>query len=185
MFSHFSVISRDRQTRLLSKEQSFVRVAAENQHAKIEPFQVWAVDTGLWGGRDSELTPEDPDPSKSLPTVTEVSLQDWMTTSESESFTMQPPDSLHRPVQLRLVQELGQVNVDRLCIVIWSIVGFVCPAWSFGVDKACYSQHFDSLFAYSLLGCFELLSSGRSNFHCSSWGQVEELNVLMLLSICL
>jgi hypothetical protein len=40
--------------------------------------------------------------------------------------------------------------------VIWSTVGVVCPAWSSGVDKACSSQYFDSLFAYSLLGCFEL-----------------------------
>jgi hypothetical protein len=62
-----SDIPRDRQTRLLSIKQSFVRVAAENQHAKIEPFQAWAVDTGQWGGR--ELTPEDPDSSKSSPTI--------------------------------------------------------------------------------------------------------------------
>ncbi len=60
-----SDISRDRQTRSLSREQSFARVAAENQHAKIELFQAWAVDTGHWGGR--ELTPEDSDPLKSLP----------------------------------------------------------------------------------------------------------------------
>jgi hypothetical protein len=86
----------DRQTRSLSREQSFARVAAENQHAKIEPFQAWAVDMGQWGGR--ELTLEDLDPSKSLPTVTEVSLQDWMATSETEPFTMHPPDSLHRLV---------------------------------------------------------------------------------------
>ena len=54
-----------------------------------------------------------------------------------------------------------------------------------GVDKleVCSFQYFDSLFAYSSLGCFEMLSSGRSIFHCSSWGQVEELNVLMQLSI--
>ncbi len=48
----------------------------------------------------------------------------------------------------------GQINVDRSCSVIWSIVGAVCPAWSSGVDNACSSQYFDSLFAYSLLGCF-------------------------------
>jgi hypothetical protein len=76
-----SNISRDRQTRLLSREQSFARVAAKNQHAKIEPFQAWAVDTGQWGGR--ELTLEDPDPFKSLPSVTEVSLQGWMAASET------------------------------------------------------------------------------------------------------
>jgi hypothetical protein len=68
----------------------------------------------------------------------------------------------------------GQINVDRSCRVIWSIVGVVCPAWSSGVDKACSSQCFDRLFVYSLLGCFEMLSSGRSIFLCSSWGQVEE-----------
>ncbi len=33
----------------------------------------------------------------------------------------------------------------------WSIVVAVCPAWSSGVEKACLSQCFDSLFAYSLL----------------------------------
>ena len=82
-------------------------------------------------------------------------------------------------------RSFGQVNVDRSCRVIWSIVGVVCPAWSSGVDKACSSQCFDGLFVYFLLGCFEMLSSGRSIFFCSSWGQVEELNVLMRLSIVL
>jgi hypothetical protein len=62
----------------------------------------------------------------------------------------------------------GQINVDRSCRVIWSIVWVVCPAWSSGVDKACWSQCFDGLFVYSLLGCFEMLSSGRSIFLCSS-----------------
>jgi hypothetical protein len=62
----------------------------------------------------------------------------------------------------------GQINVDRSRSVIWSIVGVVCPAWSSGVDNACSSQYFDSLFAYSLLGCFEMLSSGRSIFHRTS-----------------
>ncbi len=37
---------RDKQTRSLSREQSFARVAAENQHATIEPFQAWVVETG-------------------------------------------------------------------------------------------------------------------------------------------
>ena len=64
--------------------------------------------------------------------------------------------------------EFGQINVDRSCRVIWSIVGVVCPAWSSGVDKACKSQCFDGLFVYFLLGCFEMLSSGRSIFFCSS-----------------
>ncbi len=41
-------------------------------------------------------------------------------------------------------------NVDRSCSVIWSSVGVVCPVWSSGVDKACLSQFFDSLFAYSI-----------------------------------
>jgi hypothetical protein len=62
----------------------------------------------------------------------------------------------------------GQNNVDRSCSVIWSAVGVVCPAWSPGGDKVCSSQYFDSLFAYSSLGCFDMLSSGRSVFHCSS-----------------
>jgi hypothetical protein len=62
----------------------------------------------------------------------------------------------------------GQINVDRSCSVIWSIVGAVCPAWSSGVDNACSPQYFDSLFAHSLLGCFEMLSSGRSIFQYSS-----------------
>ena len=79
--------------------------------------------------------------------------------------------------------ENGQINVGRSCSVISSTVGFVCPAWSSGVDKSCSSQYFDSLFAFSLLGCFEMLSLGRSIFHCSSWGQVEELNVLIQLAI--
>ncbi len=80
-------------------------------------------------------------------------------------------------------KRFGQIHVDRSCSVIWSIVGAVCPAWSSCVENACSSQYFDSLFAYSLLGCCEMLSSGRSIFHCSSWGQVEELNVLMRLWI--
>ncbi len=84
-----------------------------------------------------------------------------------------------------LLQGFGQINVDRSCTVIWSIVGVVCPAWSSGVDKAYSSQCFDGLFVYFLLGCFEMLSSGPSIFFCSSWGQVEELNVLMRLSIVL
>jgi hypothetical protein len=67
-----------------------------------------------------------------------------------------------------LPSENDQNNVDRSCSVIWSTVGAVCSAWSSGVDKACLSQYFDSLFAYSLLGCFEMLSSGRSIFNCSS-----------------
>ncbi len=62
----------------------------------------------------------------------------------------------------------GQNNVDCSCNVIWSTVGVVCPAWSSCVNKACLSQYFDSLIAYSLLGCFEMLSSGRSIFHYSS-----------------
>ncbi len=62
----------------------------------------------------------------------------------------------------------GQNSVDRSCSVIWSTVGVVCLTWSSGVDKACLSQYFDSLFAYALLGCFEMLSSGRSIFHCPS-----------------
>jgi hypothetical protein len=96
-----SDISHDRQTQLLSREQSFARVAAENQHAKREPFQAWAVDTGQWGGR--ELTPGDPDPLKSLPSVTEVSLQDWMAASETEPFTM-----ISRPL-------VGWNLLSRLC----------------------------------------------------------------------
>ncbi len=71
-------------------------------------------------------------------------------------------------VKLMLIARFGQINVDRSCSVIWSIVGVVCPAWSSSVDKACSSQYFDSLFAYSLLGCFKMLSSGRSIFHCSN-----------------
>ena len=69
-----SDISRDRQTRSLSREQSFARVAAENQHAKLEPFQVWVVDIGRWGGM--ELASEDPNPSKNSPAVSEVPLKD-------------------------------------------------------------------------------------------------------------
>ena len=65
-------------------------------------------------------------------------------------------------------RRFGQINVDRSCRVIWSIVGVVCPAWSSGVDKACSSQCFDGLFVYFLLGCFKMLSSGRSIFFCSS-----------------
>ncbi len=102
----FSDISSDRQTRLLFREQSFARVAAENQHAKIEPFQAWAVDTGQWGGR--ELTPEDPDPLKSLPSVAEVSLQDWMAAAETEQFTMHPPASLHRRGRFEVPTDLLQ-----------------------------------------------------------------------------
>ncbi len=48
-------------------------------------------------------------------------------------------------------QNNAQNNVDLSCSVIWSIVGVACPAWSSGVDKACWSQYFDSSFAYSLL----------------------------------
>ncbi len=99
-------------------------------------------------------------------------------------------DDVVRTVCLTLSYDIflpgtGQNNVGRSCSVIWSAVGVVCPAWSSGVDKleVCLSQYFDSLFAYSSLGCFEMLSSGRSIFHCSSWGQVEELDVLMQLSI--
>jgi hypothetical protein len=77
----------------------------------------------------------------------------------------------------------GQINVGRSCNVIWSAVGVVCPAWSSSVDKTCLSQYFYSLFVFSLLGCFEMLSSGRSIFHCSSRGQVEELHVLIQLLI--
>ncbi len=51
------------------------------------------------------------------------------------------------------------------------------------INKTCSSQYFDRFFAFSFLGCFAMLSSGRSIFHCSSWGQIEELNVLMQLSI--
>ncbi len=80
-----------------------MRVAAKNQHAKLEPFPAWVVDIGQWGGR--ELAPEDSDPSKSSPTVSEVFLQDWMATSETDPFTMNLPDSLHRLVQSRLVQD--------------------------------------------------------------------------------
>ncbi len=62
----------------------------------------------------------------------------------------------------------GQNNVHRSCSVIWSDVWFVCPARSFGVDKVCLSQYLDSLFAYFLLGPFEMLVSGHSIFQCSS-----------------
>jgi hypothetical protein len=62
-------------------------------------------------------------------------------------------------------------NVHRSCSVIWSDVGFVCPARSFGVDKVCLSQYLDCLFAYFLLGPSEMLVSGHSIFQCSSWGQ--------------
>ncbi len=48
---------RSQQTQSLSREQSFVRVAAENQQAKIEPFDAWMVKVGQWGGRT--LTPDD------------------------------------------------------------------------------------------------------------------------------
>jgi hypothetical protein len=98
-FPNRSDTPRDRQ-QPLSREQSFVRVAAENQHAKIEPFQVWAVDIGQWGGR--ELVFEDP---KNSPAVSEVSLKDWMATSETDPFTMNPPDSLHHLVQSKLAQD--------------------------------------------------------------------------------
>jgi hypothetical protein len=45
------------------------------------------------------------------------------------------------------------------------------------------SWYLDSLFAYSLYRCVEMLSSGRSIFRGSSRGQVEDVNVLMQLSI--
>ena len=71
------------------------------------------------------------------------------------------------PEQMLVVSN-GQNNVDHSRSVIWSTVGVVCPARASGVDKACWSQYFDSLFACFFLGCFEMLSSGRSIFHCSS-----------------
>ncbi len=77
----------------------------------------------------------------------------------------------------------NQNNVCHSCSVIWSAVGVVCLSLSSGVDKVYSSQYFDSLIPYSSLGCFEMLSSGRSIFHCSWWGRVEELNVLMQLLI--
>jgi hypothetical protein len=96
-------------------------------------------------------------------------------------------DEIHLERHFDIVKETvtlnGQNNLDRLCSVIWSTVGVVCPARSSGVDQACLSQYFDSLLVYSLLGCFEMLSLGRSIFHCSSRGQIEELNVLMQLLI--
>ena len=78
----------------------------------------------------------------------------------------------------------GQNNFSRSCSVIWSTVGVVCPAWSSGVDKVYLSQYFDRLFAYSSLGCFEMLSSRRSIFHCYSWDQVEELNFAVDWLVC-
>ncbi len=57
----------------------------------------------------------------------------------------------------------GEYNVDRSCLVIWSAVGVVRPAWFFGV--VCLSQCYDSLFAYSFLGCFEMLTLLRLGRH--------------------
>jgi hypothetical protein len=62
----------------------------------------------------------------------------------------------------------GQNNVHCSCNIIWSDVGFVCPARSFSVDKVCLSQYLDSLFAYFLLGPSKMLVSGHSIFQCSS-----------------
>jgi hypothetical protein len=55
--------------------------------------------------------------------------------------------------------DLNRVSVKALpCSVIWSAVGVVCPTWSSSVDKTYSYQYFDSLFDFSLLGCFEMLS---------------------------
>ena len=62
----------------------------------------------------------------------------------------------------------GQNNVYRSCSVVWSDVGFVCPARSFGVDKVCLFQYLDGLFAYFLPGRSEMLVSGHSIFQFSS-----------------
>jgi hypothetical protein len=53
---------------------------------------------------------------------------------------------------LNLANSFGQNNVGGSWSVIWSTVGFVCPALSSGVDTDYSFQYFDSLFAYSLLG---------------------------------
>ncbi len=65
----------------------------------------------------------------------------------------------------RLPRELSPT---KIAMTLLRAARAVCPAWPSGVDNACSSQYFDSLFAYSLLGCFEMLSSGLSIFHCSS-----------------
>ena len=69
---------------------------------------------------------------------------------------------------LSIKQITGQNNVCRSCSVVWSDVGFVCPARSFGVDKVCLFQYLDGLFAYFLPGRSEMLVSGHSIFQFSS-----------------
>ena len=87
----------------LTREQSFVWVASENQQVDTEPFQAWRVETGQWGGRvigapESIVPPLDSVPGSTSTTIPEVKLQDWVSISDTSPFSVHPPASILRSI---------------------------------------------------------------------------------------
>jgi hypothetical protein len=100
--------SRERRHKKLSRAQSLVQVALENQREKIVPLRAWTVDTGQWGGR----IPDTPgawaaaSANRSLqPAERPTTLQAWMSESETSPFSVRPPESIIQSVQATLKQD--------------------------------------------------------------------------------
>ena len=81
----------------LSREQSFVRVVAENQQDEVAPIQAWAVQPGPWGGRLLNTSTVDTPPILS-PGEPELTPREWAERSADFPFSVHPPDSLRRSV---------------------------------------------------------------------------------------
>ena len=114
---------RKRRHKKLSRAQSLVQVAIENQREKQVPFWAWSVETGQWGGRvshtlgalaeDSEPRPISHGPLQ--PAERPTSLQNWLNESEASPFSVRPPDSVLQSVQAILKQDnagLAQEHVQ-------------------------------------------------------------------------
>jgi hypothetical protein len=112
--------SRENQNSQLSHTQSFAQVATENHGGLEVSFQAWTAEPGSWGGRvPGNMAALDPASSSSPPLPPELSLIEWVASSEQSPFVVPPPASLLQSVQtllandnVRQAQENAQARLD-------------------------------------------------------------------------
>ena len=92
--------------RQLSRDQSFARVATENQGGLEASFEAWTAEPGSWGGRVPRVMEDVGQTSESSPPPPpEISLKEWVDSSEKSPFMVPPPASLLQSVRAVLVND--------------------------------------------------------------------------------
>jgi hypothetical protein len=83
----------------LSRHQSCARVATENQGGLEVSFQAWTAEPGSWGGGVPRDMTNDGQVQESTPPLTpEISLTEWVDSSEKSPFIVSPPASITQSV---------------------------------------------------------------------------------------